>query len=323
MIKWGIIGAGWISDKFASDFRVVSNAQILAVAARDLSNAQAFATKYHITKAYGSYEQLAADPEIDVVYIGTTHNFHFEHTMLCFKNNKHVLCEKPITVNAAQFKLLTEEAHRRKLFLMEAMWTPFLPPIIKALEWIAQGKIGEVQLIKADLGFVLDSNPKGRQYNPELAGGALLDVGIYPLTMGRIVAQCGVESYHVRARMSKTGIDESNTIQIIYKNGMQGQFASAINARYKNDAFICGTTGMVIISEFHMTRKAILETPKYQETFTDQRDTNGYNYEAQAVTDNLLDKQTQNRMMPWSKSMELLELMDSLRKEIGLKYPFE
>jgi dihydrodiol dehydrogenase / D-xylose 1-dehydrogenase (NADP) len=180
MIKWGIIGAGRISEKFASDFQVVKDAKIVAVAARELNSAQTFAQKHNIAKAYGNYEQLAADPEVDVIYIGTTHNFHFEHTMLCFKQNKHVLCEKPVTVNATQFKTLTEEAARRNLFLMEAMWTPFLPPIIKALEWIAQGKIGHVQLIKADLGFVLNSNPEARLYNPALAGGALLDVGIYP-----------------------------------------------------------------------------------------------------------------------------------------------
>jgi hypothetical protein len=222
MIRWGIIGAGWISEKFASDFKAVNGGSIVAVAARDLESARLFASKHQIPKALWSYREMVADSEIDVVYIGTTHNFHFKHTMLCFEHEKHVLCEKPITVNASQLKMLTEEAEKRNLFLMEAMWSPFLPPVMKALEWIALGKIGQVQLIKADLGFVLNSDPAGRIYNPALAGGALLDVGIYPLTIGRLVAQSKVAKFQVQAEMSETGIDESNMIQVVYENGIQG-----------------------------------------------------------------------------------------------------
>lgn len=323
MIRWGIIGAGWISEKFASDFKAVKGGTLVAVAARDIEAARQFATKHQIPKAYGSYKEMVADPEIDVVYIGTTHNFHFEHTMLCFENEKHVLCEKPITVNANQLKILTAEAEKRNLFLMEAMWSPFLPPVMKALEWIALGKIGQVQLIKADLGFVLNSDPLGRIYNPALAGGALLDVGIYPLTLGRIVAQSKVAKFQVQAEMSETGIDESNMVQVVYENGIQGQYASAVNVRYKNDAFICGTKGMITLPQFHMATRAILETPDYHVEFTDQRTTSGYNYEAQSVVDSLMDNLIENPVMQWEYSMEIMELMDTIRAEMGLKYPFE
>lgn len=324
MIKWGIIGAGWIAEKMAGDFREVKNAKIVAIAARELSRAQTFATRFGIEKAYGNYEQLAADADVDIVYIATPHNFHLQHTMLCLQHNKHVLCEKPITVNAAEFAIMRAEAERRHLFLMEALWTNFLPTTQKALEWVKSGTLGRIELIQANLGFVMRNNPDGRFLNPNLAAGSLLDLAIYNLNFGRQMAQSEENSFSITAQMTDRGIDNVNSIQVEYKNGISGLYATSSDALLVNDAYIIGTKGKVIVNDFHMSRRAQLIIGEHTaETFIDHRSTDGYNYEAQSVTDCLLNNLTENPMRTLNDTKSSMKLLDAMRQRIGLKYPFE
>lgn len=324
MIKWGILGAGWIADKMASDFRRVKGAKIVAVAARDLSRAEAFAQRFGIEKAYGSYEQLASDADIDIVYIATTHNFHLEHAMLCLKHGKNVLCEKPITVNVNEFNVMKAEAKRRNLFLMEAFWTNFLPPVIKAKEWVDSGVLGKIEVIQSGLGFVQNGKLEGRFLNPDLAAGSLLDLAVYNLNFGRLMAQSSVADYSIMVQKTPQGIDMVDSLQVQYQNGVLGLYTASSDALFVNDAYIIGTKGKVIVKDFHMTRKAILMIgDKVVETFVDRRTTSGYDYEAQSVTDCLRKGLKENPQRTLSDTDESMKLMDQMRQRIGLKYPFE
>ncbi len=178
-IKWGIISTGHISGRFAEALKILPEAELMAVASININTAKKFAVKYDIQKAYGSYQELADDPEIDVVYIGTPHIFHFDNSVMCMKNGKSVLCEKAFTINAHEAKEMARIAREENVFLMEAMIPRHVPLIKKVLKWIIDGKIGEVRMVKASRCARGDFDPKAHQMNPELGGGSLLDVGVY------------------------------------------------------------------------------------------------------------------------------------------------
>ncbi|MGE4287847.1 MAG: Gfo/Idh/MocA family protein [Salinivirgaceae bacterium] len=323
-INWGILGAGSIAGKFAADFTLVKQGTLYAVGSRKLEAARQFAGKYGIPKAYGSYTELLTDATVDVIYIATPHNFHFEQAMLCLQHNKHVLCEKPVTVNASQLEQLMAEARKRSLFFMEAMWTPFLPAVLKAKQWLNEGKIGVVQLIQANFGMAGNPDPNGRLLNPDLAGGGLLDIGIYPLTLIEMFAQSEPDSCDARASFTETGVDESLVVQLQYKNGVKGQMASHIRVPLINDAFIYGTEGYIQIPRFWMSKQAILRVNgAADEVFTDTTQTMGYNWEAEAVSHDLLLERKENATMPLERSLKMMRLMDAIRQQIDLKYPFE
>jgi len=322
-IHWGILGAGRIAEKFAADFSAVGNGKIVAVGSRSLDNAKKFAQKYNIGKWHGSYQDLVQNPEVDIIYIATPHNFHFEQVELCLTNGKHVLCEKPVTVNALQLEKLMHLAKAKNLFFMEAMWTPFLPAVQKVMQWLGEGQIGTVKMIHAEFGYAGNADPKNRLYNPELAGGALLDIGIYPLTMAEMVAQSKIETLQVQSVLSTTGIDETNVLQIKYQNGILAQLRSTFTAQLKNEAIIYGTKGMIVIPSFWMSKKAQITNDNGEEIFIDESTTLGYNHEAQHVVEMLQLGKTESDIMPLSRSLQMMRLMDAIRKEMNLKYPFE
>ncbi len=324
MIKWGILGAGHIAGKFASDFRFVNeDSKIVAVAARSADRAADFATQYHIERSYGSYVELVEDKEVDVIYIATTHNFHLEHILLCLEHGKHVLCEKPATVNLVQFETARAEAGRRGLFFMEAMWTVFLPAILKAKEWVASGRIGDLRLVQASLGFCLDLSPERRIVNPALAAGALLDLGIYPLHLGQWFAQSEVADFQVMASLHDSGVDLTDLMQVRYRNGVWGQYAAGSTELYENKAILVGSKGRIVIDDFNKTKKAVLKIGDHEEAFLDSSPGFGYYYEVRSVIHCLERHLTQNPDMPLEQSAQVLGVMDLMRGRMGVRYPFE
>ncbi len=323
-INWGVLGAGTIAKKFVSDFKWVQNGVVIAIGSRSYESAKAFSRSFGIEKCYGSYMELINDAAIDIIYIATPHSFHFEHVLLCLRNNKNVLCEKPITVNASQLELLIWEAKKRNLYLMEAMWTPFLPAIQKAQQWIAHDKIGTVQLIQSNFGFVGNPDPNGRLFNPELAGGSLLDIGIYPLTIIEMFAQSELNSLDAQATISDTCVDESLVVQLSYKNGVKGQMATHFKAKLTNVSIIYGTKGWIQIPLFWMSKRAILHSDGIiVETFNDSSEGLGYNFEIEAVNQDLLMHSMENGIMSLERSLKMMHLMDKIRSFINLTYPFE
>lgn len=322
-ISWGILGAGKIAKKFAEDFKVVSNGKIVAIASRSQNRANEFAHEFEIPKAHSSYEEMVKNSDIDVVYIATPHNFHFEHARLCLNNGKSVLCEKPVTVNSAEFELLQNLAKEKNLFFMEALWTYYLPAILQTMNWIREGKIGDVKQLQVCFGYTGNMDKKMRLANPDLAGGALLDIGIYGIAMAELVFDEELENIQSMAHFSDTGIDDYNSIQLKYKSGGMAQISSSFVSELKNEAVIYGTKGRIEIPQFWMAKKAFLITTDEKLEFINKNTQLGYNYEAFAVNELLKKGAIESSVVPLVKSKRILSIMDQVREQIGLKYPFE
>lgn len=322
-IKWGIIGCGKIAHKFIQDFEFVKQGQVVAVGSRSLGKAEEFAAQYNVDKSYGSYEELVADEEVQAIYIATPHNYHLENIKLCFNYDKAVLCEKPITVNVKEFEVALQMARSKNLFLMEAMWTWFLPAVLKARQWIEEGRIGEIKFLRADFGFNAEFNPENRVYNPNLAAGSLLDIGIYPLAIAAFLIDSEIKNMRSIGYLGSTGIDEYNAMSVEYQNGVFAQLSSGVVSDLHNDAYIVGTKGMIRLENFWRSKKAVLETPAGKEEFEDKLPCHGYNYETDHVNELLLQGKKESPVVSLEKSMLSMKRMDAIRKEMGLKYPFE
>ncbi|MCF8309257.1 MAG: Gfo/Idh/MocA family oxidoreductase [Bacteroidales bacterium] len=322
MIQWGILGTGKIASLFAKDFQYITNGNLIAVASRVPNRAYEFSAAHGIRDVHVSYETLAKWEDIDAVYIATPHNRHFEDTKMCLENGKSVLCEKPITVNASQLQELINIAASNKVYLMEAMWTWFLPAFNKAVEWYRQGRIGDLKMISSAFGFPAKYDPEGRLYNPELAGGTLLDLGIYNLfTVNRFMDR-EPESIATTAHMADTGVDEHLAVTMTYPGDVMAQLASSFSCKLQSDAIISGTRGKIRLPRFWEAKKAILETSGSYETFEDTHPCKGYHYETQRFNEWIQQKKA-GVPYPIEYSLRIMQQMDEIRRQIGLKYPFE
>lgn len=288
-IKWGILGTGKIAEKFAFDLQFVPNAKLGAIGSRDVSKAFEFARKYDTQKAYGSYEELAADKDIDVIYIATPHVCHYENTLLCLEKEKAVLCEKPFAMNEKEVSKMVSKSREKNIFLMEALWTRFLPAIKKAIELIELGVIGEIVHIKSDFGYKAEYDPGWRLFNQSLGGGSLLDIGIYPVFL--ILMLLGEPDDIVAdAVIGKTGVDELVSAYFKYSNGKMATLYSTLIANTPVETEISGTKGYIRINRmWHMSRSIVLNLNNGSaETFKFNYKGNGYEYEAEEVTNCLL-----------------------------------
>ncbi len=313
-IKWGILGTGNIANSFSKDFLYVENGEIHAVASRSLEKAVEFSKKYRISKAYGSYEELYKDSEIDVIYIATPHNLHVEIASEAMKYGKAVLCEKPIAINANEFRQLLEVAQSTGMYLMEAMWTYFLPPILQAKRWVDEGKIGKLMYLKADFGFKADMLKEVRLFDPEQAGGALLDIGIYPIALASLFYNQLPIKITVNSTMAGSGVDTAETIILEYLYGGCANLSASFLVDMPNEALIIGDNGYIRIPNFFMAKECFLYKNKIQEDyFSDKSKCVGYNYEIEAVNRDILSGKKQSDIMQWSKSMMIQEIMDRVK----------
>jgi predicted dehydrogenase len=325
LIRWGIIGAGHISSKFATALNSMDNVELAAIASRDLSKAEQFAERFQIKRAYGSYEELVKDPEIDVIYIGTPNTEHKANAELCIEHGKAVLCEKPFTVNQNEAEQLISKAKQNNVFLMEAMWTKFLPTTYAVKQWIANNAIGKVKYIKISFGFQAEFNPKSRLFDPNLAGGALLDVGIYPITyvihmMGSLPDEIVSSAY-----LGKSNVDEIDIIAMKYSEGTLADISCAVSANTGDTAEIVGENGKIVVPKFWSAESAELydNSGKLIETISHRFISNGYEYEAEEVNRCLREGKTQSDIIPLNDTLDIIKLMDKIRFDWGLVYPME
>ncbi|HAA16083.1 MAG TPA: dehydrogenase [Cytophagales bacterium] len=321
-IRWGILGTGKIARKFVADLEPTTGVAY-AVGSRSSEKAAAFAQEHEMPKAYGSYEALVTDPEVDVVYISSPHSGHYEHTLLCLNAGKHVLCEKPMAVYARQATEMVDLAREKNLFLMEALWMYFLPTFQQTQRWIADGRIGEVTMIRAEFGFPPAYEPESRLFNPALAGGALLDIGIYPLTLALRLAGAPLKNLQSAVKKAPTGVDMATVVQAEFENGVLASLTSTFESRMVNEAVIYGTEGHIHMPLFWSGTNTHLNRNGEVTTFTDDRTTFGYNFEAEAVHECLRQGQTQSPIMDWKASLELIQCMDQIRHAHQILYPFE
>ena len=319
-IKWGIIGLGKIANKLASDLLLSNHATLHGVASRSLEKAKAFGEKYQSAKYYSSYEELADDPEIDVIYVATPHTFHFENTMMCLKKGKGVLCEKPMGMNSHQVNTMLKEAKARDLFLMEGIWTRFIPATEKVLELIEQKQIGEVNFIRADFGFKGDSNLEGRAYNKKLGGGSLLDIGIYPVYLSLLTLGMPTD-IQAMARMTASNVDAYCSMLFDYENSAKAILESTIEAKTPTEAYIYGSEGTIKLhSRFHHAKKITLSQNTKETVYDIEYTGNGYFHEIEEVNSCLLKGQKESAKLPLDLSLNLIHLLDEVRKKIGLTY---
>ena len=323
-IRWGIISTGNIANQFVRGANFLEDAEVLALASRNQASADAFGEKHNIPRRYNSYQALANDPDIDVIYIGTPHTFHAENIMLCLKTGKAVLCEKPFTINAKEAEACIQLAQENGLFLMEAIWTRYIPAIVKLREMVNSGLIGTVKLIQADFAFNLPFNAEHRLYNPNLGGGSLLDVGIYPITFTTMFLG-QPDTVHAHADIGKTGVDEQATMLFGYDNGAAALLSSGIHATMPNDALIKGTKGYIRVhSPMWVPDRLTLHLDGQEAQVMDiPYESNGYNYEAAEVRACLRAGKIESDMMPHSETLATMRLMDGIRASWGMKYPGE
>ncbi|MBX3060638.1 MAG: Gfo/Idh/MocA family oxidoreductase [Anaerolineae bacterium] len=321
-IRWGILGTGVIARKFAEGLAVLSDAELTAVGSRDERTAAAFATQYQVPHAHGSYEALAQNPDVDVIYIATPHVFHMENSLLCLQHGKAVLCEKPFTMNRRQAETIFALAEKSGLFVMEAMWTYFLPAITMVRQLLQEGVIGDARMLTADFGYRTAMNPYGRHFAPALGGGALLDVGIYPLALAHMVFGAPTQIAGM-AHLGETGVDEQAAIILGYEEGELALLHTAVRTETVQEAVIMGTDGRIKIHFpwWQPTRLTLTISGQTGQEIDLPFLGNGYNYEAAAVMECLRSGKIQHPLMPWSITLALQDTMDNIRAQWGLRYP--
>ncbi|NHJ20147.1 MAG: gfo/Idh/MocA family oxidoreductase [Candidatus Lokiarchaeota archaeon] len=323
-IKWGILGCGKIAHKFAEGLKVIPDAILEAVASRTEGKAENFGKLFGVENRYDNYEDLVENAEIDVIYIATTHNFHHENALLCLNHGKPVLCEKPITLNATQTEDLINSARSNNLFLMEAMWMRFIPCIVKLKELLEQGIIGEIKHLTANFGIKKELDSKIRSFNPDLGGGALLDLGIYPISFARMVYKQPPSKIQSSAYIGTTSVDEKSCYLFEYEDGQTAMLSSSHRLIMPHDAFIYGTKGYIQVPDFYHPSEMILKLEgDKKKTINVPFKSTGYNYEAMEVMHCLNTGKLESILMPLDETLEIMKTMDTLRSQWHLKYPGE
>jgi len=324
-IRWGILGTGNIARQFAAGLQVLADAELMAVGSRTQKSADAFADQFQIPHRHPSYEALAQDPDVDVIYIATPHPMHHPNALLCLDSGKAVLCEKPFTINQKEAAEVVARARAKGLFLMEAMWTRFLPTLNQTRDWLAQGIIGKPLMVRADFGFRAEVNEEGRLFAPEYGGGGLLDVGIYPISLAAMVFGAHPEETAALAHIGMTGVDDQNAVIFKYANGGIAITASAIRTNTPQDAIIMGENGSIFLhAPFWRGSGVTLNiTGREPEVFDFPLVGNGYNYQAQAVMDCLRAGLTECSIMPLDETVAIMGILDAARAQWGVKYPME
>jgi predicted dehydrogenase len=323
-IRWGILGCGRIARKFAADLALVENAKLSAVGARQIEHARAFSNEFPASHVHGSYEELVSDPEVDVIYIASPHALHHEHTLLCLNHKKAVLCEKAFALNLRQAKEMVEASRSNKVFLMEAVWSKFLPQYQKLQELIAAGELGEIKSILVNFGFTPQPPIPPRLFDPALGGGSLLDIGIYNVFL--VLSILGRPDT-IEASMTPTpeGVDEQCASLFKYKNGAMAQLFSSLSSNLGTDADISGTKSRVRLTARFYAPNATIEL------FTGREDTkeiihvhkeggSGYQYEARHVGECLRNGLIESPVMSHADSLLIMETMDRIRTAAGIHY---
>jgi predicted dehydrogenase len=321
-INWGIIGLGKIAHKFAQDLKYVPNARLHAVASTDNKRSREFALQFKVPYHFNSYEALLNCPHLDVVYIATPHTSHFTNTMMCLRKRIPVLCEKPFGMNAKEVKTMIETANTNQTFLMEAMWTRFIPSFQKAMDIIKSGLIGRPLSMKADFGFQADFDAQSRIFNKDLGGGSLLDIGIYPV-MAALTIFGKPQKISALATIGATGVDESCAVNFQYADGAIAMCHSTVKAHTNIEAYIYGEKGVIYMHpRFHHSKGLTVTLNDGQEdSLSLPFDGHGYQFEATEVTNCLKKNLLESKIMSHKFSFDLIETLDAVRKEIGLTYP--
>lgn len=323
MFKVGIIGAGWIADKMAEALAPLNEYCVYAIASRTLDKAKAFAEKWDIPVAYGSYEELVQDKDVDLVYIATPHSHHFPHTMLALEYNKPVLVEKAFTANAAEAKILLQTAKEKGIFITEAIWTRYMPLSHKVKELMESGIIGEPRLLTATLCYMMEF--KERILRPDLCGGALLDLGVYALNFARMYFGTDIIKTVSNCQLGKTGMDMQECISLSFADGKMANLQAGTLCLNDRQGIINGTEGYIRVDNINCPH--LIEVYRNYELvarYEKPEDmVNGYEYQVYECRRCIEAGLTESPMMPHEETLSIMKQMDELRKEWGVIYPMD
>ncbi|BCW97105.1 MAG: Gfo/Idh/MocA family oxidoreductase [Fimbriimonadales bacterium] len=323
-VKWGILGTGKIAKRFMQAAFYVPDAQVVAVGSRELRTAEQFGAQYGIPKRYGSYDAVLSDPEVEIVYVATPHTLHAENTLAALQAGKHVLCEKPFTVNAAQAEAVIQAARAAGKFVMEGMWTRCFPVVREIVRRIEAGELGEIRYLQADFGFQPEFNPASRLFAPELGGGALLDVGVYPVALAFMVLGEPQEILS-QATLGATGVDELCSILFRYASGAQAVLSASLQVEMPKQANLCGAQARIHLpapwwkpSEAYLVRR-----DGTTEHLLYPYEGDGLQFEIRHVHDCLRQGRTESPWMPLDETLAIMRTLDALRAQWGVRYPGE
>lgn len=321
--RWGILGPGNIAKKFATGLQALPNHELVAIGSSSKERATAFAAEFGARRAYGSYEELVADAEVDAIYAARPHTMHARDALFCIAAGKPVIVEKPFTVNEGQARQVVDAARTAGMFVLEAMWSRFIPATVEVRKLVADGAIGAPRMIQADFGFRAGVNPKGRLFNPDLAGGGLLDVGIYPLSFSSMIFGEPTQVVSV-ADIGSTGVDEQCGVVLGHKGGEISLVASAVRTNTPQAAVIIGEEGRITLnSPFWNPRTYTISRCGKDETVEIPISGNGYEFEALEVEKCVRAGLNESPGLPLDETISLIRTMDKCRAQWGLKYPGE
>jgi len=319
--RWGILGAGHIAEKFCTAITFTEGAEVYAIASRDIDKAATFAAKHQAAVWYDNYEALMTDENVDIIYIATPHAFHPEQAIACLKHQKPVLCEKPMSLSYQQTKAMIDTAHENKVFFMEGMWTACMPFMNKIRQLIKDDTIGELQYVAADFGFNAPVNLEGRLYKKALGGGAMMDVGVYPLYLATDLLGAPAQ-IKVISKLAATGVDEYTNIALQYSTGATAQLISAIVFQTNVEATIIGTKGRINIKNpwFKATDFTVHLNDGTTEEFHLPHASNGFEHEIKEVMHCLDNGLLQSEKVPHALSLLMSKITEAVLKEAGVVY---
>ncbi len=322
-VRWGVLGPGGISTGFAEAMQLVDGGTIVAVASRSAERADAFADRFGIARHYDSYEAIADDPEVDAVYVGTPHSRHLVDTLMALEAGKHVLCEKPLALHAGDAARMVAAARARRLFLMEAIWSRFLPAYVALGDVLASGRIGQPVVVEADFGFHRPFDPTHRLFDPELGGGGLLDLGIYPLQLCSLVLG-PPDDIAAEGVIGDSGVDELVAAVLHHPSGTLGVIKAGLRANLSCTARISGSEGSIRLPAFmHCPTSITVNSPAGEERIDGSYEGNGLRFEIAEVHRCLAAGLTESPTMTLDETIRLARTMDEIRAQIGLVYPGE
>lgn len=318
--NWAILGCGKIARKFVADLSLLPNANRYAAASRSLDNAKGFAKELGFEKAYGSYQEMVEDPNVDIVYIATPHAKHLEHSLLCLNNKKAVLCEKAFAMNTKEVDQMIAASKSNNTFLMEAFWTIFSAKFIKVLELAKDKDLGQLRFVKSDFMFKADFDPDKRLYNIDLGAGSLLDIGIYPIFRSLMLLGKPT-SIKTMANIRSTGVEDSISMLFAYENGAMAVLTSSFESSCNNETELCFENGFIKFIREPEFPILLEKNGVQEEIYIEQPKGMGYELEAIHVMECLDKGLTQSPVLPLSASRDLMEILDRVRKDAGIVFP--
>ncbi|MDP5030023.1 Gfo/Idh/MocA family protein [Paraglaciecola sp.] len=321
-IKWGIIGPGSIATTFATALEQSKQGQLYGIASRSAERATAFSQRFAVSKIYHQYSDLITDPEVDILYIATPHSHHYQIAKACLEAGKHILLEKPLTINASQTQVLIELSQSKGLVFQEALWSRFMPCFAKVKDWLKAGKIGALQYIQSDIGFAFADKPQHRLNDPLLAGGALLDLGVYSISISQFLLEQTPIQVQATSQLAANGIDKTTQVNMRFAQGQLSQFSCSITAKCTNTMTLVGEQGRIHLPEhFWVGQEAqLFQDGELVECARFTHPVNGFEYQIEAAMQCIFQGKVCSDLMPHADSLDVMRVMDEVRKQINLRY---